>query len=71
MSKVEEIERLKKENTFLKSFLQCRTVRMDGRHTWRFRSGWLLDQVVGPSVDAAVANAMAAADKFQQTAGTE
>ena len=53
-----EINRLKQENAFLKSFLQVHSLHMGGRHSWRFMGGWPISAARGPTPDDAVRHAM-------------
>lgn len=56
----EKIAELREENVFLKSFLQTHSPKMGGQHSYRFRGGWVMHQIVGPNVDDAVKHAMEA-----------
>jgi hypothetical protein len=57
-----DIAKLRAENEFLKSFLQCRSPKMDGQHSWTWMSGWQTNQLRGPNRDDAVKAAMTARD---------
>ena len=65
---VKELTELRAENAFLKSFLQMHSPKMDGQHSYRFRGGWAMNQLIGPNVDDAVKNAMEAVKREQANA---
>ena len=58
-----ELKRLKKENTFLKSFLKIHSSNRNGQHAWKWTNAWPMDAVRGANVDEAVRHAIKVMDE--------